>query len=104
MDIKIQTAADMPVAKDQNLRIVAWCDSESPELARAYEELPGGGIAFHSGAAEQWHYLGTGRTAEGTFIHTFRHRCHPYTNERMYRTIKAMPTWFPSPTEVRGRR
>lgn len=103
MDSQIQTVTAMPVSKAENLPIVAWAESESPELDRAYNELPGGPFAFHSRALEQWHYLGTGRTAEGTYVHSFRHRCHPYTNERMYRSVMANPTWFPSPTEIRGR-
>lgn len=102
MDFHVQTVLIMPVTKAENLRIVAWCEPDSQELERAYSELPGGKVAFNSGASEVWHYLGTGRTAEGTFVHSFRHRCHPFTNQRMYRSVKALPTWFPTPAETRG--
>lgn len=63
-----------------------------PELQRAWEILAHteqtDTLAEHAG--EVWQYLGTSFDADrGEWVHTFRHRCHPRTEEREYRYIPA---------------
>lgn len=56
----------------------AWYDSRA--LEPAWQLLPGGPEAEYQD--ECWQYMGSrwnGRTA----FHSFRHRCHPSTNDRL---------------------
>lgn len=79
-------------------RIVACLHPDSPELARAFEALPGGPVAS-SPEGDTWQYMGTAQTETGEVTHTFRHRQHPFTNARMYQNVPASPDWQPEENE-----
>jgi hypothetical protein len=44
------------------------------------------GDRFCRNQCEVWQYMGS-KVQGSDFIHTFRHRCHPKTNDREYRHI-----------------
>lgn len=75
-------------------RIAAFLEPTDPELIRAFNELPGGPSA-PSPEADVWQYLGTGQTETGEYLHTFRHRCHPFTQARMYENVPALDGFVP---------
>ncbi len=61
---------------------ILWLD---PIPESAWEQLPGGPIAWNAEWDEAWQYLGTIPEAAGCFRHEFRHRAHPrYGGLRVY--------------------
>lgn len=42
---------------------------------------------------ETWEYMGTEHHQETGWVHVFRHRCHPMTSDRHYRSVPASPEW-----------
>lgn len=38
---------------------------------------------------EVWQYMSSSKNDTGDWEHTFRHRCHPRTNDRLYRHVAA---------------
>lgn len=48
--------------------------------------LPDPTVAFDNNTAEAWQYMGTERHGR-MWLHTFRHRCHPRTGDRVYERV-----------------
>jgi len=42
---------------------------------------------------ESWQYMGSHFLPSGQLVHSFRHRRHPWTQQREYREVKASITW-----------
>ena len=64
--------------------------ANDPELARAWATFTDPVMASQDEVLE---YLGTIYT--GLWLHCFRHRCHPVTQDRMYWHIPARVGWEP---------
>jgi hypothetical protein len=59
---------------------------ESKALESAWQLLPGGPDCENHN--EVWQYMGSTYLGDGAAVHTFRHRWHPSTDQRMYVKIR----------------
>lgn len=79
---------------------------ESPEWHCAWSALrrhdsvlrgargTGSTASEHPATGEHWQYMGTAEV-DGFWVHTFRHRNHPTTEQREYAYIQAGAGWRP---------
>ena len=69
---------------------IAYIKHNDPELVAAWKQFPGPVLAHANGEVLQ--YMGSKETATG-WVHTFRHRCHPETEQRTYWQVSATTGW-----------
>lgn len=72
-----------------------WLDPEDPEWTYAWDKaVPGQDKLEEHIYGEVWQYLGTWKL-DGRWVHTFRHRMHPKTNQRIVRNVPVSPDFNP---------
>ena len=69
-----------------------FLSEDEPELIRAWQTFPDPVLEHPHGDVLE--YMETVRKG-GSWVHVFRHRCHPTTGERTYWNIKAPTGWMP---------
>lgn len=74
-------------------------DRDFREFDRMWEELAKDPLniglavpaeAYNEECNEAWQYMGTVLQQGGRWVHQFRHRCHPITQQRELRNIEAL--------------
>lgn len=82
-----------PMASPKNE--VVFLDRQDPELIRAWRTFSDP-VEMHPISGEVWQYMGTTKDEKSRWLHCFRHRHHPHSNQRELRWIAASPGWSPS--------
>lgn len=86
--------APPPVVIKQ-LRAV-FVDPESEEWDYAWDQaVPGEDKLEEHIYGEVWQYMGTWKNEDGTWLHHFRHRMHPRTNQRVLRQVRVSQGFNP---------
>jgi len=79
-----------------SLKTLVFLPVDHPEVDQAFRALPGGAQAYNQTCGEGWQYMGTARIETGRLVgryqHEFRHRAHPATGKREYRTFLSLMT------------
>ena len=77
-----------------------WLSSEDPEWDAAWSAFPDPAL-YNEQYGESLQYMGTvavpgdGGTSFGSYVHEFRHRAMPGTNQRQYWRLPCTPGWQP---------
>jgi hypothetical protein len=75
---------------------LALLTSKDPEWGSAWNHFPD---KEEENNYQVWQYMNSLYIEEEQrWVHEFRHRCHPSTNDRMIRRIPATENW--QPTEI----
>ena len=74
-----------------------FLDPDNPELRKAWAQFPDPAM-YNDAMDEALQYMGTIGLASqpGVYVHQFRHRAVPRTNQRHYWNIVATEGWQPT--------
>ena len=71
---------------------IYWLSKEDPEWDAAWSAFPDPSLANYG---EVLQYMGTVNAPQCGYVHEFRHRAMPDTNQRRYWRIPCTPGWQP---------
>lgn len=63
--------------------------ADKAEWDRAWNIAVPGDDKAEANNYESWQYVGSSNRDRGDWRHEFRHRCHPGSNSRLYRSVAA---------------
>lgn len=72
----------------------AWLERDDPEWARAWSHFPDPVMA-HPASGECLQYMGSAQYSELGWVHVFRHRQVPGSDQRHYWRVPASASWVP---------